>query len=279
MLTHFPGSFAGKGNFLHTAGSGDSGDNTVGRSHSKPTPSPAAANYVNVDGLTSHIHDADMDHYELEAEDGAPGQRRQPGGDNYHHINTSGALKHDVSPHPDGAVVEDDYNHIDSAHNKPQSKRTFEDDYNRIDNPPNPVVSSSNSDLTGRQPNANDVYSVVNKNGKTATQPNTNDVYSVVNKKPKVASKPSLWGKPGVGNGGSVANSSGRPTRAEDWGVSPDDYNTLSFSETRNESAMAVGSRHKAYDHVTTDPADPYSKTRTGKPNIVIGSDYDHVKN
>ena len=295
-----------------------------------------------------------MDHYELEAEDGAPGQRRQPGGDNYHHINTSGALKHDVSPHPDGAVVEDDYNHIDSAHNNPQSRGTFEDNYNHSDNPPNPVGSSGRKVLTGRQPKAIVVNSVVNKscktltqpntndvskngktltqpntndvskngktptqpntndvskngktptqpntndvskngkiptqpntndvskNGKTATQPNTNDVYSVVNKKPKVASKPSLWGKPGVGNGGSVANSSGRPTRAEDWGVSPDDYNTLSFSETRNESAMAVGSRHKAYDHVTTDPADPYSKTRTGKPNVVIGSDYDHVKN
>ena len=254
------GSFAGKGNFLHTAGPGDSGNNTVGRSHSKPTPSPAAANYVNVDGLTSHIHDADMDYYDLEAEDGTPGQRRQPGRDNYDHINTSGALKHDGSPHPDGAVDEYDYNHIDSAHNNSQSRGTFEDDYNHIDNPPNPVGSSSSSDLAGRQPSANDVYSVVNK-------------------KPKAASKPAVWGKPGVGSAGSVANGSGRPTRAEDKGVSPDDYNTLSFSETRNESAMAVESRHKAYDHVTTDPADPYSKTRTGKPNVVIGSDYDHVKN
>ena len=87
------GSFAGKGKFLLTSGPGDSGDNTVGRSHSKPTPSPAAANYVNVDGLTSHIHDADIDHYDMIAEDGAPGQRRQPRRDNYDHINTSGALK------------------------------------------------------------------------------------------------------------------------------------------------------------------------------------------
>ena len=242
------------------------------------------------------------------AEDGAPGQRRQPGRDNYRHINTSGALKQKVSPHPDGAVVED-YSHIDSGHNNPQSRGTFEDDYNHIDNAPNPAGSSGSKVLTGRQPKAIDVYSVVNKScktptqpnsndvnkngktatqpntndvnkkGKTATQPNTNDVFSVVNKKPKVASKPAVWGKPGVDNAGSVANGSGRPTRAEDKGVSLDDYNTLSFSETRNESAMAVGSRHKAYDHVTTDPADPYSKTRTGKPNVVIGSDYDHVKN
>ena len=268
-----------------------------------------------------------MDHYDMIAEDGAPGQRRQPGRDNYRHINTSGALKQKVSPHPDGAVVED-YSHIDSGHNNPQSRGTFEDDYNHIDNAPNPAGSSGSKVLTGRQPkaidvysvvnkscktptqpnandvnkngktatqpNTNDVYSVVNKNGKTsaqpntndvnkkgktATQPNTNDVFSVVNKKPKVASKPAVWGKPGVGNAGSVANGSGRPTKAEDKGVSLDDYNTLSFSETRNESAMAVGTRHKAYDHVTTDPADPYSKTRTGKPNVVIGSDYDHVKN
>ena len=112
-----------------------------------------------------------MDYYDMIAEDGAPGQRRQSGRDNYEHINTSGALKQRVSPHLDGAVVEDDYSHIDSAHNNPQSRGTFEDDYNRIDNPPIPVVSSGNSDLTGRQPNANDVYSVVNKNGKTATQP------------------------------------------------------------------------------------------------------------
>ena len=174
-------------------------------------------------------------------------------------INTSGALKQKVSPHPDGAVVED-YSHIDSAHNNPQSRGNFENDYNHVDNTPNPVGSSGSKVLTGRQPNANDVYSVVNK-------------------KLKVASKPAVWGKPGVGSAGSVANGSGRPARTEDKGVSPDDYNTLSFSETRNESAMAVGSRHKAYDHVTTDPADPYSKTRTGKPNVVIGSDYDHVKN
>ena len=273
------GSFAGKGKFLLTSGPGDSGDNTLGRSHSKPTPSPAAANYVNDDGLTSHIHDADIDHYDMIAEDGAPGQRRQPRRDNYDHINTSGALKHDGSPHPDGAVDEYDYSHIDSTHNNPESRGTFEDDYNHIDNPPNPVGSSSSSDLAGRQPSANDIYRVVSKNGKTATQPSANDVYSVVNKKPKVASKPAVWGTPGVGSAGSVANGSGRPARTEDKGVSPDDYNTLSFSETRNESATAVGSRHKAYDHVTTDPADPYSKTRTGKPNVVIGSDYDHVKN
>ena len=96
------------------------------------------------------------------AEDGAPGQRRQPRRDNYDYINISGALKQKVSPHPDGVVVED-YSHIDSGHNNPQSRGTFEDDYNHIDNAPNPAGSSGSKVLTGRQPKAIDVYSVVNK--------------------------------------------------------------------------------------------------------------------
>ena len=182
-----------------------------------------------------------------------------------------------------------------------------EDDYS--------VVNKTGKKTTPTaRPNPDDAYSLASESGKAPpTQPNPPDVYSVVNKvgnKPKVAAKPGqqeggrnattkpAGNKPAVpakprdvtGDSSNTVGTVPSPGEASNGGMAatpaggdlaPDDYNTLSFDGARKGSAEPEerGTTRKAYDHVQSDPADPYSKTQIGKRNVVIDSDYDHVKN
>ena len=223
----------------------------MGKSNSTPSPPPAAVGYVNVDGPTSSNHDEDIDPYDLAAEDGAPGKNRNSSRTDYDYTNTRGALKQNVDPPPAARVVEDDYNHVISAKSTSQSRGVAEDDYSRIEHAQNMPQSVEGA-----------LFNKVQKEGQNVVQPNPNDVYSVVNKKDK---KPKVANKPNTPDNGHL----------------PDEYNTLSFNEASKELAKTEerGASRQAYDHVQTDPADLYSKAQTGKLNIVIDSDYDHVKN
>ena len=229
-----------------------SGDTNVGKSHSTPSPPPAAVGYVNVDGPTSNNHDEDIDPYDLAAEDGAPGKNRNSSRTDYNGVHTRGALKQNVDLSSTARVIiEDDYNHMISATRTPQFRGVAKDDYSCIDNAQNTPQSVEGA-----------LFNKVQKEGRNVVQPNPNDVYSVVNKKdkkPKVANKPN----------------------ALDNGLLPDEYNTLNFNEAHKGFAKTerMGSARTVYDHVETDPADLYSKAQTGKRHIVIDSDYDHVKN
>ena len=57
-----------------------------------------------------------------------------------------------------------------------------------------------------------------------------------------------------------------------------DDYNRLNFDEARKQSARRGDVPHNTYDHVHIEPDDDYSTAHIGKRNVVIDSDYDHIR-
>ncbi|XP_070199734.1 uncharacterized protein [Littorina saxatilis] len=197
---------------------------------------------------------------------------------------------------------EDDYSRIDeaqpaAAHSEKNStpERPNPNDVYSVVNKPGkktPTPEYSLAKIVGDTPalpNPNDVYSVVNKKGKTfdpATKPGQPDTeYNTIShngnntSSQKAASgdaTPDTYNRisavPSLG-----LNEKGRATTKPEDGLLTDDYNKLNLAGngSMKEKNGAAGA---AYDHVRNDPDDAYSKARIGKRNVVIDSDYHHLK-
>ncbi|KAK7098792.1 uncharacterized protein [Littorina saxatilis] len=224
------------------------------------------------------------DPYEL-AEDGAPGQNR-----NSHQAN--GTLDDDYSCIGDTQHVATGVHGMNTAPAKPDPK----DVYSVVNKPDKKISTQGNSlaKTVGDKPvlpNPNDVYSVVNKKGKKpdlAPKPGHSDTeYNTISHKANDNSSQKAAGDAttdtynrigGVASLGSKGKS--QESALAEKGSLVDEYNTLDFADTRQNASRkeTSGAARAAYDHVRNDPDDPYSKTQIGKRNVVIGSDYDHVK-
>ncbi|XP_070199732.1 uncharacterized protein [Littorina saxatilis] len=238
------------------------------------------------------------DPYEL-ALDGAPGKTRSSHTDPF----TNGASHY--NQHQLNGTLEDDYSCIDDtqptatgAHGKNTAPAQPDprDVYSVVNKPgkktPTPGYSLEN--IVGDKPvlsNPNDEYSVVNKKGKKpdlAPKPGHSDTeYNTISHKGNTATgdKAARGATSDPYNRIDAVASLGtdgqnRESTTAEEGSLVDDYNTLDFADThQNEPKKEkIGGARAAYDHVHNDPDDTYNKTRIGKRNVVIGSDYDHVK-
>ncbi|KAK7098755.1 mucin-21-like [Littorina saxatilis] len=238
------------------------------------------------------------DPYEL-ALDGAPGKTRSSHTDPF----TNGASHY--NQHQLNGTLEDDYSCIDDtqptatgAHGKNTAPAQPDprDVYSVVNKPgkKTPTPGYSLAKIVGDKPvlpNPNDEYSVVNKKGKKPTlapKPGHSDTeYNTISHKgnnatgDKAARGATLDPYNRIGAVASLGqNGQNRESTIAEEGSLVDDYNTLDFADTRqNESRKEKSEASRAaYDHVHNAPDETYNRTRIGKRNVVIGSDYDHVK-
>ncbi|XP_070182910.1 uncharacterized protein [Littorina saxatilis] len=242
------------------------------------------------------------DPYEL-AEDGAPGQNRNSRTDDYTYIGTEESSHQ--THHQANGTLDDDYSCIgDTQHvatgvhgmNTAPAKPDPRDVYSVVNKPgkKTPTPGNSLAKIVGDKPtlpNPNDVYSVVNKKGKKpdlAPKPGHSDTeYNTISHKANDNSSQKIAGtatSDTYNRIGEVASLGSKGKSQEsalaEKGSLVDEYNTLDFADTRQNASRkeTSGAARAAYDHVRNDSDDPYSKTQIGKRNVVIGSDYDHVK-
>ncbi|KAL8557992.1 hypothetical protein ACOMHN_047556 [Nucella lapillus] len=234
---------------LRLASDGDGAYSCIGDAPQFPRHQDSGAN----DGY-SHIGDSRN----------APKSGERGTGDAYSNIGDS-----QNPPRHGEAGVSDDYSHIKNSNRSTQNQvESVSDDYNHID--------SSRTAPQGQKgkADAHNHTSHTQSSRPAGTRGLGNN--AAHNPSPSHLAKPHKFPTVTPSTDGDSGQYSLQKPIPEVVG----DYNTLHFDERGEESAenRKKGATNKAYDHVLGDPDGDYSQTGTGKRNVVIDSDYDHLK-
>ena len=174
---------------------------------------------------------------------------------------------------PKPGKKEDDYNTI--THNR-QEPAAVEEERDTTTNPYNLPQSYSTAAPFGSAVSAGEGRETTDTEGDYSTV--DDDLAHPVSPS-KAMDSPAdcyfiLEPDPTTGDAGDDGGQTSRAGFEEDV----DDYNRLNFDEARKQSARRGDAPHNTYDHVHIEPDDDYSTAHIGKRNVVIDSDYDHIK-